>query len=311
MAKSDLRNKLLNLQEILDMVDEVVGYSSFDDHVIGETTWRKYVRLYNEFRKEEEKVKKVGQTKGSKYYLSDVEKVIQYNMKRIENNWFDKTTFVPKRRNVVTVPKNTSKENKELYRYLNSYLEPEERVDRTTFMEMVKNKRNEVPEFTKIPIVEIAKSINEERVEKHFNVFDTDDKYDFLKSPQIEKDLFLKLFDLDAYHSILEEVNDSERDRRYNRKLDYMINNPIVFLKEEHRKHIIALAKEKFWGEEGSAFLEGVAVCEYYEDFHGEDEDLIYNDIELGELHQGNEKYWRENNECKNELKIGDDDLLM
>lgn len=45
----------LSLQQILKKIDEVTGYEAdpknSKDHVIGETTWRKYVRLYNEFHK--------------------------------------------------------------------------------------------------------------------------------------------------------------------------------------------------------------------------------------------------------------------
>lgn len=245
-----VEEEYLSLQQILKRIDEFTGYEANQenskDHVIRETTWRKYVRLYNKCHNEESAVIKIGNTRGTKYKLEDVKKVIKWSRTRIESNWFDKTL-----------------EGAPISQY---YVQGRKEIEKQDFMKLISEKRKESKELSEMPISKVAKIIGEERVppgsfEK--NLFGEENQETKLTSKEIKKidreeELrFLSSFNIEAY-----ETNASNHARLLEEEFDeftpsgksasgtyteFGVFHPELFLKKECINTILWAVENDFW----------------------------------------------------------------
>lgn len=212
--------KKVGLDEILVLLDEFVGYEpeikyfsngeiKTIEHIIARNTWRKYVRLFNEsiesynvntgsrIGRIKPKVEKIGKTKGTQYYLSDVNRVIEYSYtkKRLEWLWFDKTYYVPKK----DTTENVNNVDQDLWDLFQPDIPEEDRLDQEEFIEKVRLFRKNNSELSNEPISKIAKIIGEEKVELHKREFQPI-KHSELTEVHIQD--LLSIFDLDVYKNI-------------------------------------------------------------------------------------------------------------
>lgn len=292
----DLSTYSITLKQILNLADQRVGFRGINstENIIASSTWRKYVKLYNEFNSD--KILKIGNTKGTRYKLRDVHRVLDWqpNKSRLEDNWFNKTFYIPLEHSNMN-----SDMDDDLDDCMLSFCGYEEIIDfeknqisKEDFFKLIKKERSKLSENKQKPISELSKMIGHPRIENHFkegyrkNIDELPPSILLTELPKrVEREL-LGLFDLEKLLMFLNHfiMTDGHERESY----EDIRNNPLVFLKEEHRKALISLEKDGFWdieeGEEDINFWRREANEKYYsnkriQDYYFDDEKNIIEEL--------------------------------